>query len=527
MAPDVATIFLVTAVLTFVGFAAGRLFQRTRFPDVLMLLGLGLLAGPVNRWLVERGHGLQQLADALDPATLLVAAPYIAGVALVVLLFDAGMEMDFHAFRNSIGPAAVHTLPIFVLTVAGVAGLCYVLLGMPLVLGIMLGIALANVDQTVSTGLLKGMHISSNVRAIYYVEMAMYDLISIPLLVSIIQISSGVAGADGSTTFLRGFVVMLAVSLAIGLVAGLLWVYALRRLQGHPNSYMLTFATCLAVYGASDFFDGSGALSVLLFGLVVGNRAAILRQFETRWRSDGEHEKVQAFHEEISFFVRTVFFLFVGVSFSIDFSVPSPGTSLGGVFDVLGRGPLLLGATALLMTAVIIGGRYLPIRLSRRRHPQHIHLFPVFGRGLDTAVLATLPFLAGAFVAGTPYYEAFNPWKQIFVNLSLLGILLSVIASSLAVWAHDRRYPPQPGQSAPAGPGAHPSPHFFQPARDTPPIRDPPRRTESGPETSVPMPRQAPASAGRAAPARQAPSRAPASRSPPHAPAGKERRRAK
>ncbi len=504
---DVATLFLATAVLTFVGFAAGRLFQRTRIPDVLLLLGLGLLVGPVNRWAVAHGTGSSQLADALNPHLLAAVAPYIAGLALVVLLFDAGMEMDFRAFRSSLGPAAVHTFPIFMLTVLGVAGLCYAVLGMPLVLGIMLGIALANVDQTVSTGLLQGMHVSPNLRAIYFVEMALYDLLSIPLLVSIIQLTNGTVGDEASSTFLRSFAVMIFVSLGIGLAAGMLWVYALRRLQGHPNSYMLTFATCLAVYGLSQLLGGSGALSVLLFGLVVGNRATILRQFESRWRSDGEHEKVQAFHDEIAFFVRTVFFVFVGASFSIDVSLSTPGTSAGHLFEGLGHGPLLLVATSFLLLLVIVLARYVPIRIAAGKRPERTHLFPVFGRGLDTAVLATLPFLAVGFVPGTAYFDRFAPWQPVFVNLALLGILLTVLASSLAVWLHDRRYPASRQTGAapptgPAGPGVHPSARFFQ-------------ATRAPPQVPPAAPQRAPAEARPAAPAKGP------------LPASKERRRAK
>jgi len=492
---DVAALFLATALLTFAGFAAGRFFQRTRFPDVLMLLGLGLAVGPLNRYLVARGSGLPQLAAALDPALLQAVAPFIAGVALVVLLFDAGMEMDFRAFRSSIAPAALHTLPIFALTVLGVAALCYAVLGMPLILGVLLGIALANVDQTVSTGLLQGMHITPRMRAIYFVEMALYDLVSIPLLVAIIQLLHG-SPAAGSESFVRGFAVMLSLSLGIGLAAGLLWVYALRGLQGHPNSYMLTFATCLAVYGATQLLGGSGAMSVLLFGLVVGNRATVLRQFESRWRSDGEHEKVQAFHDEIAFFVRTVFFIFVGASFSLDFSLPSPGLSVGRVLDGLGHGPLLLAATALLLLLVLLAARYIPIRLAARRKPERIHLFPVFGRGLDTAVLATLPFLAGAFVPGTAYHDFVAPWQPTFVNLSLLGILLTVLASGLATWAHDRRYPATPSAASPAaGPGSHPSPRFFQ-ARQ-PAAGPPPALAEAVEKAEKPAARPAPEKKGR------------------------------
>src|ERR1041385_3603716 len=92
-----AVVFLAIAALTFSGFAAGRFFERTKFPDIPLLLALGRALAPVNRWLVTQGLGSATLANVLDPVGLQKAAPLIAGLALVVLLFDSGMQMDFQA----------------------------------------------------------------------------------------------------------------------------------------------------------------------------------------------------------------------------------------------------------------------------------------------------------------------------------------------------------------------------------------------------------------------------------------------
>jgi potassium/hydrogen antiporter len=301
---SVAAAFLAVAALTYAGFAAGRVFERTRFPDVPLLLGLGLLLGPLNRAAVRSGWGSSSLADALDPEVLRQAAPFFAALALVVLLFDSGMELDFAAFRRSLGPAFLHTLPIFLLTVLGIAVVGHLVLGIPILVAVLLGVALVNVDQAVSFGVLGGMSLPDGMRAIYFVEMALYDLIAIPTIVALLQVAEG-AGAGGLAS---GFASLLSVSLLVGAAGGAAWIFALRGLKGHPNSYMLTFATALAVYGASDFLGGSGAISILLFGLAVGNRQTILKRWAKLRAVDTEHVKVQSFHAEITFLVRTVFF---------------------------------------------------------------------------------------------------------------------------------------------------------------------------------------------------------------------------
>ena len=423
-----SVLLLACASVILAGFLAGRFFERSRFPDVPILLGLGLLIGPVNRWAVERGFGLQELADGLSQSNLHAVAPLATGLALVVLLFDSSMDLEFKAFGRNLGPAAAHTMPILLLTAALVAAVAY-LLGMPILLAAMLGVAMTNVDQAVSAGVLPRMRIGEGVRATYLLEMAFYDLLSIPLLVALVA----VAGGGGAIGGINPFVSLVSVSLALGIGAGLTWVFALRSLHEHPHSYMLTFAAILATYAASELLGGSGALSILLFGLLIGNRSWVMRRFGRRLLDD-EHRKVHAFHDEITFFVRTFYFLFLGASVALPsqarWPVVVPGLGDGGW--------VLIAASAGLLVA-ILAARYGPVLLAARRNPDKLALGPVFGRGLDTAVLCTLPFVAPGFIPGTPYHDVVAPWEPVFVNLAFAAILLTVLASSILVYIREKR----------------------------------------------------------------------------------------
>lgn len=428
-----APVFVGIAALTFAGFLAGRFFERTRFPDIPILLGLGLLIGPVNRWLVARGTGSDALAKALTLDNLHDVAPFIVGLALVVLLFDSGMELDFRSVKRSLGPAALHTLPIFLFTVLGVMVVAHLVFGMPILLAGMLGIALVNVDQTVSAGILPHLRISDDLRTTYTVEMALYDLAAIPFVVALIEAAGGGEGLGGGVP---GFAALVSVSLALGLLGGLAWIYALRGLAGHPHSYMLTFSTTLVIYGAAEVLGGSGPLSILLFGLLVGNRAWILRRFGHIRQIDHEHEKVQAFHDEIAFFVRTLYFLFLGAGVTAG-AAAWPGEPLPGLRMLGGSALFVIASLAIIGTVIL--ARWVPVRLAAIGRPERKALYPVFGRGLDTAVLATLPFVAAAYVPGTSYFAELSPWQPVFVNLAFLAILLTVFASSVLVFFQERK----------------------------------------------------------------------------------------
>lgn len=447
------TVFLVVAAVIAVGYAAGRVTASTRFPDVALLLVLGLLVGPVNRVLEPHGFGSTVIADALDPGTLRDVAPLVSGIALVVILFEAGLSMELRLVRRSLGPALRIALPVFLLTALAIAGVGRWVYGMPVLVALALGVALSNVGQTVSSALLRRMRIDGQTRAIGLVEMAIYDILSIPILVSIFLFAGGDAtGGSAWGEGLRGFVRIASISTLLGAGLGLTWALALRRLHGHPHSYMLTLAALLSLYAVTEIVGGAGAVSVLLFGLLIGNQASLGRlignqaslasQPQGAAPTEGVQAKVQAFHEEVTFLVRTMFFLFLGASFVLGLRDRWPVSSPLPGLAVLEHGAALfgLGAALVLVILPLMRAAVIPL-VAGRHHPELRALIPVFGHGLGTAVLATLPFVWQEFRPGTHFHMAFAPWQPVFINLAFLVILVSVLGSGLLVFLGERQAP--------------------------------------------------------------------------------------
>lgn len=433
-------VFLAVSAVIAVGYVAGRIARSTRFPDVAILLIVGLMLGPGNRFLASRGFGSATLAQALDPAWLREVAPIIAGLALVVILFEAGLSMEVRQVRSSLGPATRIALPAFLLTSGAITAIGVWVFGMPTIVAVILGVALSNVGQTVSSALLHRMRMDDSTRAVGLVEMALYDVVSVPILVSLFHFAGGTA--EGATLWgeaLRGFAQTSSISLFIGGGLGLLWIFVLGRLQGHPHSYVLTLAMLLGVYAGTEELGGAGAVSVLLFGLVIGNRTGLLRRMGVRVSREGEETKVQAFHEEVSFFVRTVFFLFLGLSFTIGLQDRWPVASPLPGFGVLENRAALfaIGAALVLVALPLARAAAIPI-VAGKQHREWRALIPVFGHGLGTAVLATLPFVWHDYVPGTAFHDRFSPWEPVFINLAFLVILGSVLGSGALVFVAER-----------------------------------------------------------------------------------------
>ena len=71
----------------FFAYAAAALFERSRVPDVLLLILLGILAGPIFH--------------LTDPADFGKVGGVIGTVALVVLLFEGGASLNLTTLARS------------------------------------------------------------------------------------------------------------------------------------------------------------------------------------------------------------------------------------------------------------------------------------------------------------------------------------------------------------------------------------------------------------------------------------------
>ncbi|MCP8307120.1 MAG: cation:proton antiporter [archaeon] len=79
---DVAQVFILVGIIVIIGFLGSYLFRKTGIPDVIILILLGALVGPVLN-LVER-------------SVLISVAPIFAALAITVILFDGGLNLNLY-----------------------------------------------------------------------------------------------------------------------------------------------------------------------------------------------------------------------------------------------------------------------------------------------------------------------------------------------------------------------------------------------------------------------------------------------
>ncbi len=429
---DVLTAFVAIGAIIAIGFTATWIFERTHIPDLFILILLGVVLGP---------FALLYFGISLVPQQVLQAAtPYFTALALMIILFDGGLNLPVLQVVKRLGIVGLHTGLAFVLTILAVAWVTVVVLGYDWLVGLLLGAALGGTSGAVVIGIVRALKLSEETKIILTLESVLTDVLCVVTALALIELLRGKPGASPPLVFAdlgRAFLV----AMLFGLTLGVGWLVFLRRVEKKPFAYMLTIAVLFILYGFTEASGGSGAMASFVFGLVLGNHVEFARRLRMQARFIVD-DRIKQFHSELSFVVRTFFFVFLGLVFTFQF---------GGGWIVATRLPVLAsynGTFTLFMFGVlfiflvIVGVRMLAARVTsalRSKPPAERRvLWSLMGRGLAAAVLASLPFTIPAFTSpttpGDQYYQALMaPYEVQFLNIAFFVILLTVGATTLGV----------------------------------------------------------------------------------------------
>jgi potassium/hydrogen antiporter len=325
-----------------------------RVPSLVLFLLVGMAAGSDGAGWVD-----------LDNYAL---ARQIGTVALSLILFEGGLSASFGELRAVLRPALGLAL-IGTLTTAVVTGLAAcVLLGLPVLQGLLLGSVLASTDGAAVFALLRGSSLRRRLVLTLEGEAGFNDPVAVLLVVGFIAwlTRPGHGPID--------MVSLLASELVVGLVAGVLVGRAgaaLMRRATLPSaglSAVATVAVAATAFGLADTLHGSGLLAVYVSGLALSS---------VRTPAD---MAITIFHQGVAWCAQAALFLTLGL-----LVFPS---RLGGVLA-----PALALSVVLVLVArplaVVLGTALSPFSDAERLILSWAGL-----RGGGPALFATFPVIA-------------------------------------------------------------------------------------------------------------------------------------
>jgi cell volume regulation protein A len=365
-----ATILIVLGGVIALGFLGSLLVERTRIPDVLVLMAAGILLGPVS--------------GIVPPDAVRPFMPFFGTIALTMILLEGGIELDLaHAVRQG-ARALLLCFLSFGLTALVVYYAIFLGLSVSGSTALAAAAALACTSAPIVIPTVARLVPGSPLRPLLALESAFSDALAVILVLAVLDphhagrlMGPSVAGALGKSVLLGA---------AGGLLGGLVWLAALTRVSGHPFRYLMTVGFVFLLIGGIERLHGSGAISVLLFGMVLANGGRLIAHFRRTLREEVAehfrlsdlplHPEIAQSHAEASFMVRSFFFVYLGVIFRW------PGADAR------------MWLTVLLVSVAVVVARELAVQvtawMTRIAARDRAVLTAMMPRGLATAVLAAM-----------------------------------------------------------------------------------------------------------------------------------------
>jgi potassium/hydrogen antiporter len=303
---------LSCALILAIGTIAALLARRIRIPDVAVFLIAGIAIGPQALGLVDI-----KADSALNQIILLFGASYI--------LFDGGASLRFKVLKQVwITILVIATVGVIITAViTGVAA--HYILGVPLVVGLLLGATLSSTDPATLVPILRQVRIRDRVAQTVMSESAFNDAMGAIVTFGVLAVAMG----TGEFSFTSSLVDLLKQSV-VGIVAGLTLGYLAALLIAHERwaflaeyAPVVTLVAVIGAYFAADGLQASGFMAVFVFGIVLGNKES----FGFKMKA-GEAQTLDEYILTTAFIMRLFIFILLGAQ--VDFTLISRFW-LGGV----------------------------------------------------------------------------------------------------------------------------------------------------------------------------------------------------
>ncbi len=296
-----AVVIIVIGLLYFLGHYLTHFFQRTMIPDVLILILLGMVIGPVFHWATPENFGL--------------VGNVFTSIALIVILFEGGLNLELSSVSKSMKTSSILTLLFFTISAVITAIVLQTVFHFPLMVSLITGFILGGTSSAVVLPLVNALKMGNKPSTILILESALTDVLCIVFVIGFLN--GYQSGEVEAGQIIGGLISSLILASVIGIISAYVWLRLLKWIRRFPNTQFTTFAFMFVVYGIAEYFHFSGAIASLAFGIILGNYNKIHVPFWQYGRNIPEGiitEVEKSLYREIVFLLKLYFFIYLGLS---------------------------------------------------------------------------------------------------------------------------------------------------------------------------------------------------------------------
>ncbi|MBN1115720.1 MAG: cation:proton antiporter [Bacteroidales bacterium] len=379
-------------VLIFLSHVFNELFDKTKIPNVLLLLLIGIIIGPVSGIVTTDFFG--KLGNVFTTITL------------IVILFESGSGLNFKEIKKAIGSATLLTLLNFIITVLLTSYLSRWLLSIDVMSSVFIGSIVGGTSSAVVIPMVKQLKMGEKSTSVLILESALSDVLCLVVGLALLDgITQGVVTVGMVLSKMwKAFVF----AITLGLLSGFVWSAVIGKIRSVKNSMFTTLAFVFILYGVVELLGLNGGIAVLSFGILLGNVEGFgkTRKFKKlfAFESSGFNPHERDFFSEVVFIMQTYFFVYVGISIQF------------GSISIYAAGLLIVLLIILLRVPGVIF-----LTGSGITRPEKTIMSVMTPKGLVPAVLASLPLQRGL------------AHGEIILDLGYSIVLFSIIICSLLV----------------------------------------------------------------------------------------------
>lgn len=401
---DVNFILLLFSLVIILGYIAELIFERFNISDTLLLIILGFLIGP-------------HVLNYIRPDSLGILAPFFTTFTLLFLMFEGSLKLDLKSFFRGFSSGVLIAIFFFIFSSTGVT-LLFSLLGFDFTISLMIGFALGGVSTSFVIPVMNQLNPGKEIRSVLTVEAAMTDILAIVFALAMIDLK--LTKVFKVADIFGHLVALFAVAALVGIIAGAMWIYLEEKFV-KDRDYMVTIGYVVLLYFLTEYLGGNGAMAALFFGLVLTNsiklRMSVKKIIKNEDVEDGSIKKIispreKDFYDEISFFLKTFFFVYIGI-----------------LLDISNKKAIIIGASAAVIILVIRQTTHILGPMKKNFEKGQLFLITaVFARGIAPVAIAITAIEKGILK------------DKIIIDAIYFTITATIILSSVMIFFYKRLY---------------------------------------------------------------------------------------
>ena len=388
---DIAPVIAFVGILVFLAHLFTAVFRRTRVPDVLLLIIIGICVGPI--------------LGLVSPEDFGTAGMILATLTLIILLFENGTALEIGSLISTMGGAMLLTMATFFLTMGATAGVALWLTDLELIPAFILGAIVGSISEAIVVPMVRQLRIRKDSQTMLSIESSVTDVLSIVITIALIE--AYLLGEFEVAPVTGNLLASFLIAIIFGIVGAFIWSRLLNRIHAIKNSMFTTAAFVFIIFGVVELLNFSGPISALAFGVTIGNlesiRFYVFKKPQTK-ETAGLSEAERAFFSEVAFLLKTFFFVFLGISLEL---ISGWLIQLALIFTILA---FILRLPVVKLTV----SKSIPVRDASI-------IAVMVPKGLAAAVLASIPFQQG-ILGG-----------ELIMNVVYGVVLTSIVMTSLLI----------------------------------------------------------------------------------------------